>query len=149
MIKIVKGVYGFMDKNGMVRPKTAADEPFALLPEQEARLVKLGIAQYVEDVKDAQEPEETATEDTEQVEAEDAQEPIGFDETPPVDTDLSKMSVPELRKLGKEYGLTFKVGFSKADMVQAIEAKEAELSAITEDEDDEPTPVFDASEAVQ
>lgn len=149
MIKIIRGVYGLLDKNGIVRPKTAADEPFELLPEQEERLVSRGVAQYVETVKDAQEPEETTQEDTEQVETEDAQEPIGFDETPPVDTDLSQLSVPELRKLGKEYNLTFKVGTSKADMVKAIEAAEAELNISAEDEDDEPAPVFDASEAVQ
>ncbi len=144
MIKIVRGVYGFMDENGIVRPKTAADEPFALLPEQEARLVRQGVAQYVETVKDEQEQGET-----EQVESNGEQEPIGFDETPTEELLLSEMSAPELRKVGKEYGLSFKVGTSKADMVKAIEAAEAELDADAEGEDDdEPAPAFDASEAV-
>ena len=129
MIKIVRGVYGFLDKNGIVRPKTEADEPFELTPEQEARLVKLGVAQYVD--------------------TEDEQEPIGFDETPTEERLLSEMSVKELREIGKEYGLTFKVGMTKDAMVQAIEAAEAELNIDAEDEDSEPAPVFDASEAVQ
>lgn len=149
MIKIVHGVYGYVDKNGIVRPKTEADEPFELLPEQEARLVKLGVAQYVGNVKDEQEPEETAPEDTEEVETEDEQEPIGFDEVPPVEIPLSDYSVKELREIGKEYGLTFKVGTTKDDMVKAIEAAEAELETDAEDEDSEPAPAFDASEAVQ
>ena len=143
MIKIVRGVYGFLDNNGIVRPKTEADEPFELTPEQEARLVSLGVAQYVE-TEEEQEPEET-----EQVETEEEQEPIGFDETPVVKVSLSDMSVKELRQIGKEYGLTFKVGMSKAEMVVAIEAAEAELATDAEDEDSEPAPVFDASEAVQ
>lgn len=149
MIKIVQGVYGFLDENGIVRPKTEADEPFELTPEQEARLVNLGVAQYVGNVKDEQEPEETAPEDTEEVETEDEQEPIGFDEVPPVEIPLSDYSVKELREIGKEYGLTFKVGTTKDDMVKAIEAAEAELETDAEDEDSEPAPAFDASEAVQ
>lgn len=144
MIKIVRGVYGFMDGNGIVHPKTADDEPFELLPEQEARLVKLGVAQYVETVKDEQEHEQS---DPEQVETEDEQDPIGFDETPVDEPALSELSVKELREIGKGYGLSFKVGTSKADMVKAIEAAEAEMDAEGED-DGEPAPAFDASEAV-
>lgn len=144
MIKIVRGVYGFMDKDGFVRPKTAADEPFALLPEQEARLVNLGVAEYVGVVVAEQE-----TAEIEQEEIVDDQAPIGFDETPDEEVPLSDMSVKELREIGKEYGLTFKVGTSKADMVKAIEAAEAELNTEAEDDDGELAPVFDASEAVQ
>lgn len=44
MIKIIKGVYGHMTESGIVRPKTSADEPFALTPAQEERLVGLGVA---------------------------------------------------------------------------------------------------------
>ena len=130
MIKIVRGVYGFKDEDGIVRPKTAADEPFELLPEQEERLVKRGVAEYVGKV-------------------ESEQAPIGFDEMPEEETALSDLSVKELRAIGKEYGLTFKVGTSKDDMVKAIEAAEAELNTEAEDDESEPAPVFDASEAVQ
>lgn len=145
MIKIVRGVYGFVDKNGFVRPKTEADEPFELLPEQEARLVRLGVAEYVGNVEGEQEQEQG---ETEQEEFEGEQDPIGFDETPEEEPALSEMSVKELREIGKEYGLSFKVGTSKADMVKAIEAAEAELDTEDEDDDGEPAPVFDASEAV-
>ena len=143
MIKIVRGVYGFVDKNGFVRPKTEADEPFELQPEQEARLVRLGVAEYVGNVEGEQEQGET-----EQDEFEGEQDPIGFDEMPEEEPELSELSVKQLREIGKEYGLTFKVGTSKADMVKAIEAAEAELNTEDEDDDGEPAPVFDASEAV-
>ena len=156
MIKIIQGVYGFLDANGIVRPKTEADEPFALLPEQEARLVNLGVAEYVGNVEAEQEAE------TEQEEFEAEQDPIGFDEMPPVDfdddaeideaeaveeiVDLATLTAKELREIGKEYGLTFKANAKKAEMVEAITAAQAEIA---EDEDSEPAPVFDASEAVQ
>ena len=131
MIRIIRGVYGYLDKDGIVRPKTEADAPFSLLPEQEARLVDLGVAQYVDNVNYAPEAEDIELEGV----ADDVEIP------------LSEYSVKELRELGKEYGITFKVGISKAEMVAAIEAAEAEMNA--DAEDDEPAPVFDASEAVQ
>ena len=144
MIKIVRGVYGFLDADGIVRPKTEADEPFELTPEQEARLVNLGVAQYVGNVKDEQEQEEIAPEETEG-----EQDPIGFDEAPADERPMSDYSAKKLREIGKDYGLTFKVGTTKADMVKAIEAAEAALNIDAEDEESEPAPVFDASEAVQ
>ncbi len=153
MIKIVRGVYGFKDKDGIVRPKTAADEPFELLAEQEERLVSLGVAEYVGGIEDEQ------ADETEQDGIEDEQDPIGFDEIPPEDfvedeaeamdeiIDLETLSGKELRELGKDYGLTFKANAKKADMIAAITEAQKEV-ALAED-DDEPAPVFDATEAVQ
>ena len=143
MIKIVRGVYGYVDKDGIVRPKTEADDPFELLPEQEARLVSLGVAKYVVSAVSEQEPADAVEEEIE------GEEPIDFDEMPTEVIPLSELSVKELRDLGKEYGLSFKVGTTKAEMIQAIEDAEAALNTDAEDEDGEPVPVFDASEAVQ
>lgn len=132
MIRIIKGVYGYLNENGVVKPKTPEDKPFELTKEQEARLVGLGVAEYVE---------------TEAY-------PIGFDEQPPEDIEedearkpLDEMSAKELRELGKEYGLSFKVGMSKAEMVAAIES--AEQADEAEEDDGEELPEFDPSEAVQ
>lgn len=140
MIKIVQGVYGYLDKDGIVRPKTEADEPFTLTPEQEERLVRLGVAVLVGMAEEAP----TAEPNSEEPE----QYPIGFDEAPVDERGLEEYSVKELREIGKDYGLTFKVGMSKADMIQAIEKAEAELDIDAEDEDGESAPTFDASEAV-
>lgn len=53
MIKIIKGTYGYVDKDGIVKPKTAKDEPFSLSAEQEKRLVDQGVAVKVEEKKAA------------------------------------------------------------------------------------------------
>lgn len=136
MIRIIKGVYGYLNENGVVKPKTPEDKPFELTKEQEARLVGLGVAEYVE------------------AEA----YPIGFDEQPPEDIEedelrkpLDEMSVKELRELGKEYGLSFKVGMSKEAMKKAILDKweNDEEAAEAAEDDGEELPDFDPSEAVQ
>jgi hypothetical protein len=49
MIRIIAGTYGYMGKKGFLQPKTAADPPFALSPAEEERLVKLGIAEKVQE----------------------------------------------------------------------------------------------------
>ena len=140
MITMRIGIYGFMDKDGIIRPKTPGDDPFELLPEQEERLVRLGVAEYVENVKSAEMPP------VKQAEIPAEQDSIDIDVTLDAEHALSELSVKELREIGKDYGLTFKIGTSKADMVAAIEKAEAEL--IEEEDDNEPAPRFDPSEAV-
>lgn len=134
MIRIIKGVYGYLNENGVVKPKTPEDKPFELTKEQEARLVGLGVAEYVE------------------AEA----YPIGFDEQPPEDIEseetkpLNDMTAKELRELGKEYGLTFRVGMTKDEMKKEILDKwQDEEAAEAAEDDGEELPEFDPSEAVQ
>lgn len=143
MIKMIRGVFG-LPVNGIVKAMDKNSGTFEAGAEQEERLVRLGLAVKVEDGEPA--PVETV----------DTTDPIGMDETPPEDideaevveeiVDLTTLSVKELRVIGKQYGLTFKVGMSKDEMVEAIAAAQSET---VEDEDGEPAPVFDASEAVQ
>lgn len=137
MIKMIAGVFG-LPVNGVVKAMDKNSDAFEASPEQEARLVQMGLAEYVTDGT-----------------------PIGFDEAPDdltedeaPETPLEDMSAKELRALGKEYGLTFKVGMSKAEMVAALDAHIAENIAdgVEVDEDEavyEDAPTFDASEAVQ
>lgn len=142
MIRIIKGVYGHVPNpdTGIVVPKTSKDEPFPLSPEQEKRLVSIGVAEYV----DA--PAAPAISEPEDVD--EAPEAEAAPEAPAAEpeTSLDDMSAKELREYGKTLGLTFRVGMTKAEMREAIEAAEAE--AETEGEDDEAPPVFDAAEAV-
>ena len=147
MIKMIRGVFG-LPVNGIVKAMDNKSGAFNAGAEQEERLVRLGLAVKVEAAgsEPANTIEETVDTDT----------PIGFDETPPEDfdeaeaveeiVDLKSMSVKELREIGKQYGLTFKVGMTKPEMIQAIVDAQAEA---VEDEDGEPAPVFDAAEAVQ
>ena len=46
MIKIINGIYGLRNGNSVI-PKTSKDEPFSCDKTEEARLVKLGVAEYV------------------------------------------------------------------------------------------------------
>lgn len=145
MIKMIRGVFG-LPVNGIVKAMDKNSGAFEAGDEQEARLIRLGLAVEVEDGEPANTIEETVDTDT----------PIGFDETPPEDfdeaeaveeiVDLKTLSAKELREIGKQYGLTFKVGMTKDDMAAAIEKAQAEAVEV---EDGEPAPVFDAAEAVQ
>ena len=140
MIQMKSGTFG-LSVNGFVKAMTKDSGPFVASEEQEARLVKLGLAVYVDE------------------------DPIGFDETPD-DLPDGVVGIPEysidntaneLREIGKLCGLTFKVGMTKADMVAALDAHIAENTvdgvevnedgeiAVAEDED---APTFDASQAV-
>lgn len=142
MIRIIKGVYGHVPNpdTGIVVPKTSKGEPFSLSPEQEKRLVSIGVAEYV----DA--PAAPAISELEA--APEAPEAEAAPEAPAAEpeTSLDDMSAKELREYGKALGLTFRVGMTKAEMREAIEVAEAE--AESEPEDDEAPPAFDAAEAV-
>ena len=143
MIKMIRGVFG-LPVNGIVKAMDKNSGAFEAGAEQEERLIRLGLAVKVEDGEPA--PVETV----------DTTDPIGMDETPPENFDeaeaveeiveLKSLSVKELREIGKQHGLTFKVGMTKPEMVQAIVDAQAE---VVDAEDGEPAPVFDAAEAVQ
>lgn len=137
MIKIISGVYGYLDKNGCVKPKTEKDDPFSLTKEQEARLVGLGVAKYVNTPETVKEPET---------------EPDGAEKP------LEEMTAKELREIGKEMGYSFKVGLTKAEMIECIKHGPPDAVAPEDtdedtegdaDDDGEPLPDFDPAEAVQ
>lgn len=132
MIKMIAGVFG-LNVNGIVKAMDKTSDPFNAGKEQEERLVKLGLAKYVD------EPAEKLPEGATGV--------LVYSE---------EMSAKELREIGKRCGLTFKVGMSKAEMVAELDAYTAEHTGEGEEvneedeiatEDDAPT--FDAAEAVQ
>jgi len=148
MIKMVRGVFG-LPVNGIVKAMDKDSGPFEASAEQEERLVRLGLAVRVEGSEPA--PVEDTTEDDTHVDA-----PIGFDETPPLPEDAlgipeysEDMKATELREIGKQCGLNFKVGMSKKEMVAALDAHFETNMVDEEDEDGEPAPEFDATEAVQ
>lgn len=148
MIKMKAGTFG-LPVNGVVKPMTKDSDPFEAGVEQEARLVKLGLAVYVDGGTTAL--------------------PDGVIGIPEYSIDSS---VNELREIGKLCGLTFKVGMTKAQMVEALDAHIAANTVDGDDLDtedgtdedapegedttkepeegtDEDAPTFDASEAVQ
>lgn len=150
MIEMIASVFGLpvKQKNGEFRvvAKGPEDGPFTAAPEQEARLVKQGLARRV----DAPAPVVVDA-------------PIGFDETPDEDalpdgvTGIPKYSVDmkatELREIGALCGLSFKVGMTKAEMVAELDKHIAENSVdgyeVEDETPDEDAPTFDPAEAVQ
>lgn len=165
MIKMKAGVFG-LTVNGITKPMDKNSGPFRANAEQEARLVALGMAEYVPDPEALM--EQDTSKDNDDTNTGDI-DPVGFDETPPEDDgepELPEDVIPipeysaentaaELREIGKLCGLTFKSGMTKAEMVAAldahIEANMVDGVEITDDDaedDGEPAPTFDASEAV-
>lgn len=150
MVQIVRGVYGHYI-GGRVVAKDKNSAPFELSPEQEERLVKAGVAKYV-NLPDAAPDDDGEGED-----------PIGFDEIPDelpegvvgIPVYSAEMSAKELREIGKLCGLTFPATMSKADMVAALDKhiEENTVEGVTIDDDgeivtDEEAPSFDAADAV-
>lgn len=149
MIQMIAGVYGRKMPNGTVKAMDKNSGPFYVSAEQEERLIRLGLAVRVDHV--------------------DTDMPIGFDETPPVgdgEPDLpdgvvgipeysTKNTKAELIEIGKLCDINLDENMTKAQMVAAldahIDANMVDGVDIDEDAEDdgEPAPVFDASEAVQ
>lgn len=137
MIKMISGTFGYWDGVKVV-PKTNKDAPFSAGAECEARLVRLGIAEYV---GGASKPAEELPE-----------LPDGVEAIPEYDVN---MKADELRKIAKLMGLTFAVGTTKAEMVAQMDAfldehmEDAEDDVDMPPEDIDDAPAFDATEAVQ
>lgn len=174
MIRMKSGTYGLLS-NGTVQAKNKHSEPFVAGAEQEARLVKLGVAEYVH--MEVQ----PVSEDMPPL-------PDGVVGIPEYSAD---MTVAQLREIGALAGLTFAEGLTKAQMVEVLDnhiaahaappdkpldemtgkelraygalyglefagnAKKADMVAMIQDamaaqaEDDEDAPAFDATQAVQ
>ena len=145
MIQMKAGTFG-LPVNGIVKAMTKDSGPFEASKEQEARLVKLGLAVYVDE---APEQGDKMPELPDGV--------IGIPEYSIENT------ANELREIGKLCGLTFKAGTTKAEMVEALDAhiaantvdgveipdEDASDEAEATEDDGEGAPTFDASQAVQ
>ena len=146
MIQMICGVYGGVD--GMKRPENGA---FSLPPDEEARLVRRGVAVYTNELAPGPGwlPVDPETESSDDI-IDDTGDPIGFDEMPPdeletvEEVDLTTLSAKELRDLGAEYGLTFKGNASRAYMIEQIMAAQEEMDT----EETGESPEFDPAEAV-
>ena len=133
-IRITRGGCGicYTDANGVKRHalKTPENGAFECSDEQADRLVRLGVAVYVEDVKqqdDTDTKQDGETESTMKAHL-DAEE-------------LENWDYNELKKLAAEMGVEVK-GNKKADYIAAIAAEEVEASA----EDDELPPDLDVAD---
>ena len=126
MIKIVNGVYGMKIGNRVI-PVTEKDGPIELAPEKEARLVKKGVAVYVDLPADDASP--LIPEEPE-------------DKLPEYNEDMTR---EQLNKIALEYGIEDpQKARNKAELISWIdEIVDGEL-----DDDEDMPPVFDAADAV-
>lgn len=126
MIKIIKGTYGYVDEHGYVRPKTEKDGPLSLTSEQEARLVGLGVAVYVDADPTAEKPDAAATLDPEQLEG---------------------MTNAKLKELAEDMGIDTGKLKTKATLIEAITSVGVDPGPVEDDGDE--LPEFDPAEAVE
>lgn len=143
MIKMIAGVYGLPVKNadGTIRvvgmgPDSGA---FSIDEKREAELVASKKAVYVTETAD--ENKQTDAKGTSKT-LESSSDDGDTSDIPEYSVD---MKATELRKIGAEQGLTFKVGMSKAEMVEALDAH---FATETAEDDIEDAPTFDAEDAV-
>lgn len=146
MIEMIAGVFGLPIKNKQgktirIQRMGPNDGPFSATPKREAELVASGIARYVEQPTIVEGQPPVAGTGTE-----------GAAVIPEYNAD---MKADQLRAIGQQFGLTFKVGMKKTEMVAALDKYFAENTADAEDEDgtdtegDDDAPTFDPAEAVQ
>lgn len=144
MIRIIKGVYGHVDEHGFVRPKDCNSDPFKASPEQEARLVKAGVAAYVDEpvkVPTVNEPAQV-------------QSPKNDEAAAHLDPEqLKELTNAELKTMAEDMGIDTAKLKTKAQLIEAITAVDVvpgsdEDSEGVEDDGEAP-PAFDAAEAVE
>lgn len=114
MVKIIKGTYGH--RNGAVIVPVRAGETVELTDEQEKRLVKLGVAEYINDSDGA--PEHSSSDETDEQEA------------PELPEYNDKMKLPELKEIAEKYGVDASAMTTKKEVIAAIDAAREELPAV-------------------
>lgn len=134
MIQIIAGTFGYYNGRKVV-PITSADGPQKFDPELEARLVKKGVAKYVDEQPAAPAPA-----------SEPEREPEGTPEAgeapaaPEYDED---MKLDELKEVAAAYGVDTSAMRKKADVIVAIEKAKAGGKADDETGDNEEAPEDD------
>lgn len=142
MIQIIAGTFGYYNGRKVV-PITNADGPQQFDPELEARLVKMGVAKYVDEQPAAPAPASKPE-----------QEPEGELETgeaPAVPEYDEDMKLDELKEVAAAYGVDASTMRKKADVIAAIEAAKAAADKETDDDqtgDDEEPPQIGAADPV-
>lgn len=100
-IKIISGIYGYRPAGSkVIEPKRAGDPAFQVEDAEAARLVSLKVAAYVDENSSSKSETEASK---------------GI---PSYNADMKST---ELREIMSDYGIPYKVGMSKADMVAALD----------------------------
>lgn len=118
MIKIIKGSYG-MKRGAHVEPIHAGSDPIELSKEKEDRLVRLGVAVYVNKQVDVVECDDETQDDA------------NADELPKYSED---MKLTDLKEIAKVYGVDASPMRTKKDVIAAIDAARDELPVVDADD---------------
>lgn len=146
MIQIIAGTFGYYNGRKVI-PITNQDGPQQFDPELEARLVKEGVAEYVdaalEQAEDPNTPDPAgANAPQDPGQTEEGTEPPA-DGLPEYNED---MKLDELKDIATAYGVDASAMRKKADVIAAIEAAKAGKS--DDDTDDEEPPQIGAADPV-
>lgn len=142
MIEIIAGTFGYYNGRKVI-PITKEDGPQQLDPELEARLVKQGVAKYVDEQPVAPTPAEKP-----------GREPEAAPETgdAPADPEYDEdMKLDELKKVAAAYGVDASAMRKKADVIAAIEEAKAAADEAADDgqsDDGEEPPQIGAADPV-
>lgn len=117
MVKIIKGSYGRREGKNIV--PVYAGETVELEPEQEARLVKIGVAEVVK--PEGKTADETPADPTAENNDENDEQPEALPEY------NDKMKLVELKEIAEKYGVDARAMTSKKEVVEAIDAARSEL----------------------
>ena len=120
MIKIIKGSYGMRVKKSIVAV-TAGSDPIELSKEKEERLVRLGVAVYVDKINNNSQINKRG---------DDTQDDEIVDEFPEYNED---MKLTELKEIAKVYGIDASSMRSKKEVIEAIDAARDELPIVDAD----------------
>jgi hypothetical protein len=109
------GMYGAYNEDiKSVIIKTRESAPFEEDDALSLRMIEKGILVRADADEAEAEPEESTEEISEELPAEDEE------------ADLESLSMKELKEIASEYGISYKVGMSKADLINAINESESE-----------------------
>lgn len=100
-VRIISGTYGLRLPGDRVDPKTPASAPFEVSDEEAARLVRLNVAEVVD---------EAAPEIGQEEEIQVVQEGLAIED----------MTVGQLKELADQMGLEYKSRATKAQMIELI-----------------------------
>lgn len=122
MIKIIKGSYG-MRIGRTVQAVLAGSDPIELGKEKEERLVRLGVAVYVDKKDDVKGQLNEGNDD--------AQDDESVDEFPEYN---DSMKLTDLKEIAKVYGIDASSMKSKKEVIEAIDAAREELPIVDADD---------------
>ena len=145
MIKIIAGTYGYVNKKtGAVEAKDKKAQPFSCDKDEEARLVALGVAEYVGGVNQDEDPDQDP--DGKGQDNGDAHQGDQNDQKSDQEPEktLADMTKKELTQIATDLGIELPKKATNQDIIEAIEKSRAEHEG---DQDEDPDGEEDDDEA--